>query len=67
MSDKEKTTQAPPLKVRVRNRMNQPIAVDVGNGKSIHFRPQEIKLLTHEELNSPQVQAMLKNRYFVRL
>jgi hypothetical protein len=53
--------------VTVKNRLNGPLVCNVPDQDAVYFGPKEIKDLTHEQYNAPEIQGLIKQGYIIVL
>lgn len=53
--------------ILVKNKLNQPLVVNVPNGEAVHFLAKEQKELTTEQFNSPELKRYIDLEYVIVL
>ncbi len=53
--------------VTILNKRNQPITVNLGNGKSIHFLAKQSKVITFEEFQCQEMKEKIENAHLIVL
>lgn len=51
--------------VEIKNMLQQPLNINLANGKSIHFLSREIKKINEEDLNGYEVKVLLDKGYLL--
>jgi hypothetical protein len=51
------------VRTKVKNRVKNLLTVNVEGKNSLYIKPREIASLTEKELNSPHVQALIREKY----
>lgn len=47
----------------IKNKLNSPLSIDLGDGKSLHLQPFEKRDVSEKELKSIQMQAAIRSGY----